>query len=168
MPQRIQRPTRSRGAVIGVTIAILLAAAILLLNVFTYVLHIARYYGDSMEPSLHSGQTLLILRTGKVSAGDVIAFYYNNKLLVRRVICTGGSQITVEKDGSVLINEQPLDEPYLAEKSIGQCDLDFPYYVQPGSVFVMGDARAVSMDSRLSQIGAIPTDRILGKVLFIN
>ena len=168
MPHRVQSPKRSRGATIGLVIAILLGVAILLLNVFTYVLHIARYYGDSMEPSLHNGQTLVIRRTGKVSAGDVIAFYYNNKLLVRRVICTGGSQITVEKDGSVLIDEQPLDEPYLTEKSIGQCDLEFPYYVQPGTVFVMGDARAVSMDSRLTEIGVIPTDRILGKVLFVN
>lgn len=98
----------------------------------------------------------------------MIAFYYNNKLLVRRVIYMGGSQITVEKDGSVLIDEQLLDEPYLAEKSIGQCDLTFPYYVQPGNVFVMGDARAVSMDSRLTEIGTIPTGRILGKVLFVN
>lgn len=163
MPEaRSERPVRSRGATIA------LVVAILLLNVFTYVLHIARYYGDSMEPSLHSGQTLVIYRTGKVSAGDVIAFYYNNKLLVRRVICMGGSQITVEKDGSVLIDEQLLDEPYLAEKSIGQCDLTFPYYVQPGNVFVMGDARAVSMDSRLTEIGTIPTGRILGKVLFVN
>lgn len=168
MPHRVQSPKRSRGATIGLVIAILLGVAILLLNVFTYVLHIARYYGDSMEPSLHNGQTLVIRRTSKVSAGDVIAFYYNNKLLVRRVICTGGSQITVEKDGGVLIDEQPLDEPYLTEKSIGQCDLEFPYYVQPGNVFVMGDARAVSMDSRLTEIGVIPTDRILGKVLFVN
>lgn len=73
-----------------------------------------------------------------------------------------------KNDGSVLIDEQPLDEPYLTEKSIGQCDLEFPYYVQPGNVFVMGDARAVSMDSRLTEIGVIPTDRILGKVLFVN
>ena len=84
MPHRVQSPKRSRGATIGLVIAILLGVAILLLNVFTYVLHIARYYGDSMEPSLHNGQTLVIRRTGKVSAGDVIAFYYNNKLLVRR------------------------------------------------------------------------------------
>ena len=74
----------------------------------------------------------------------------------------------MEKDGSVLIDEQPLDEPYLTEKSIGQCDLEFPYYVQPGNVFVMSDARAVSMDSRLTEIDVIPTDRILGKVLFVN
>ena len=159
---------RHPGRTAGLVVVVLLVIAIVAVNLFGHFFQLVRYYGDGMEPTLQSGSTLIIRKTSAVAEGDVIAFYYNNKLLVRRVICTGGSQITVEKDGSVLIDEQPLDEPYLTEKSIGQCDLEFPYYVQPGNVFVMGDARAVSMDSRLTEIGVIPTDRILGKVLFVN
>lgn len=148
--------------------AILLAAAVLLLNVFTHLLPVVRYYGDGMEPTLSSGQILLVSRTARISEGDVIAFYYNNKVLVRRVVCTGGRQLTIEKDGTVYVNGAELEEPYLAEKSMGQCNLEFPYYVPPNSVFVMGDNRAVAMDSRLEEIGPISSDRVIGKVLFVR
>lgn len=161
-----ERKGYARTAII--VTAALLTTAILLLNLFTYLLHVVRYYGDGMEPTLSSGQTLLVLRTTKVSEGDVIAFYYNNKVLVRRVICTGGSRVTVEKDGTVSVNGEALEEPYVEEKSIGQCNLEFPYYVPLNSVFVMGDNRSIAMDSRLEEIGVISEDRIIGKVLFVR
>lgn len=161
-----QKQGYAKTAVI-VTVA-LLTAAILLLNLFTYLLHVVRYYGDGMEPTLSSGQTLLVLRTSRVSEGDVIAFYYNNKVLVRRVIGTGGSRVSIEKDGTVSVNGTELEESYVTEKSIGQCNLDFPYYVPLNSVFVMGDNRSIAMDSRLEEIGAISADRIIGKVLFVH
>ena len=154
----------------GLRIAIgaVLLLAILLLNLFTYVFHPVRYYGTGMEPALSGGQTLLILNTRKVSSGDVIAFYYNNKLLVRRVICTGGEQIELDDSGAVFVNGEALDEPYVTEPSLGQCDLIFPFAVPSGSVFVMGDNRPSAMDSRLSEIGTVPADRIYGKVLFVK
>ena len=160
-----QRPSRRwlRGAAIA-----LLAAAIVLANLFTFVFHVVRYYGDGMEPTLTNGQTLLLRRTTHVAQGDVIAFYYNNKLLVRRVVCTGGRQITVEEDGSVYLDGGRLEEPYLTEASYGQCSVEFPCYVPPNSVFVMGDNRAAAMDSRLKEIGTVSEDRILGKVLFVD
>lgn len=159
---------RASGRTIGIAIAVLLVAAIVLVNLFGQMFQLVRYYGDGMEPTLQSGRTLMIRKTDKISEGDVIAFYYNNKLLVRRVICTGGKQLSIERDGTVLIDGQTLDEPYIAERTIGQCNLEFPCYVSPGTVFVMGDNRAISMDSRLKEIGTIAVDRILGKVLFVD
>lgn len=158
--QRIAKVAVSKS-LLGIVIA-----AIILLNVFTHVLQIVHYSGNSMEPNIHNRQTLLLLKTQNVEQGDVIAFYFNNQILVRRVICTGGSQISIGSDGTVSINAEPLQEPYLAEPSIGQCNITFPYRVQEDYYFVMGDNRAISMDSRLSEIGPIPVDRVIGKVLF--
>lgn len=148
--------------------AALLLTAVLLLNLFTYAVHVVRYHGGGMAPALKNGQVLLVLNTRKAEPGDVVAFYYNNKLLVRRVICGGGSEIDIGEDGAVRVDGQPLTEPYVAEPSLGQCDLTFPYYVPPGSVFVMGDDRVSAMDSRLSAIGPVSQDRIYGRVLFTD
>lgn len=152
------------------SMAVTLAASLILLvvvlvNLFTHVLPVVRYYGDGMEPSLRSGELLVLLKTETVEQGDVIAFYYNNKILVRRVISTGGEQIEINQDGTVRLNGTVLEEPYVETPSLGQCNLTFPYYVPPEHVFVMGDRRETAMDSRLEEIGPISTDRILGKVL---
>lgn len=140
-------------------------AAVLLVNVFTHIFQIVNYNGTGMEPSLRGGQTLVILKTDKVSEGDIIAFYYNNQVLVRRVICEGGKQLEIDQDGKVLMNGTALDESYVKDASLGQCNLTFPYHVRTGTVFVMGDNRVESMDSRLEEIGTIPVDRIIGKVI---
>ena len=145
--------------------AVLLAAVLLLANLFTHVFMVVRYYGDGMSPSLSDRQLLMLLKTDKVESGDVIAFYYNNKVLVRRVICEGGHSITLEANGTVTVDGTALDEPYVQTPSIGQHNISFPYHVPYGHYFVMGDNRAISMDSRLSEIGTVPADRILGKVL---
>ena len=147
-------------------VAVFALLAVLLVNLFTHVFQIVNYNGTGMEPNLCGGQTLVILKTDKVVEGDIIAFYYNNQILVRRVICEGGKQLEIEQDGTVRIGNNVLDEPYLDMKSIGQCNLAFPYYVQSGTYFVMGDNRIEAMDSRLEEIGTIPQDRIIGKVLF--
>lgn len=143
----------------------LILLAVLLVNLFTHVFQIVNYNGTGMEPNLKGGQALVILKTDKVKEGDIIAFYYNNQVLVRRVICEGGKQLEIGQDGVVSINATPIEEPYLQSKSIGQCNLTFPYHVRTGTVFVMGDNRTTAMDSRLEEIGTIPTDRIIGKVI---
>lgn len=140
--------------------------AVLLVNLFTHVVQIVNYNGTGMEPNLQGGQTLVILKTQKVQEGDIIAFYYNNQVLVRRVICEGGKQLEIGQDGVVSINGNELEEPYLKETSLGQCNLTFPYNVRTGTVFVMGDNRTTSMDSRLEEIGTVPQDRIIGKIMF--
>lgn len=157
-----------RGRAVAIAAGCVLAAAIVLLNLFTYQFALVRYYGDGMAPTLENRELLLLRRTSRVEAGDIVAFYYNNKLLVRRVVAVGGTQVAVGTDGTVSVNGAALDEPYLTERSAGQCNQDFPCFVPPDSFFVMGDNRAESMDSRLKEIGAVPADRILGKVLFVN
>lgn len=144
----------------------LIIAAVILLNLFTHVFQVVRYNGKGMEPNLHSGQILMLHRTQEVEAGDVIAFYYNNQILVRRVICTGGQQISIDPEGRVSVNSEPLEEPYLETLSLGQCNISFPKMVQKDYVFVMGDNRAVSMDSRLEEIGPVSVERIIGRVIF--
>ena len=161
--------TAQRTRAVKTAGGVLLAAAlvaVILLNLFTHVFAVVRYYGDGMEPTLSGGQTLVLLRTDEVDEGDVIAFYYNNKILVRRVICEGGKQISISGDGTVYVDGEVLAEPYLTAPSLGQCNLSFPHYVTPGEYFVMGDNRAVAMDSRLSELGTVPEERILGKLLF--
>lgn len=145
---------------------VLLAIVLLLANLFTHVFMVVRYYGNGMEPSLSDRQVLLLTRTTKAQAGDIIAFYYNNKVLVRRVVCPGGQSISITQDGAVSIDGTALDETYVTSPSIGQHNIQFPFHVPYGHYFVMGDNRAVAMDSRLSEIGTVPTDRVLGKVLF--
>lgn len=151
-----------KKAVIG-----LLIAAVIFLNLFTHVLQIVRYNGKGMEPSIQDGQTLVLLKTDDVTSGDIIAFYYNNQVLIRRVIGEAGDQITIENDGTVYVDGQVLEEPYVSVPSIGQNNISFPLSVQSGYVFVMGDNRVMSMDSRLTEIGPIPLERVIGKVVII-
>ena len=107
-----------------------------------------------------------MLKTDKLSAGDITAFYYNNKALVRRVVAIGGQQVLIDEAGNVSVNGSPIEEDYLSEKSRGQCSINFPFNVPLNSYFVMGDSRAAAMDSRLAEIGAISEERIIGKVIF--
>lgn len=160
-----KQTSRNTLAFVWRWVAALVILAVLLINLFTHVFQIVNYNGIGMEPNLKGGQTLVILKTDKVREGDIIAFYYNNQVLVRRVICEGGKQLEIGQDGVVSINGKPVEESYLKDQSIGQCNLTFPYHVRTGSVFVMGDNRSASMDSRLEEIGTIPTDRIIGKVI---
>ena len=139
---------------------------VVLFNVFTNVLQVVNYNGSGMEPTLQGGQTLVLLKTKKVEAGDIIAFYYNNQVLVRRVICTGGKQLELNDRGVVCIDGNVLEEPYLESPATGQCNITFPFHVRTGTVFVMGDNRLEAMDSRLEEIGTVPEDRIIGKVIF--
>ena len=162
--RRMQRRRDITSVVVSISVTLLLAA-IILANIFTFGVQIVRYNGQGMEPSLESGQTLVFRKTQNVKTGDIIAFYYNNQILVRRVICEGGNQIELKNDGTVVINGEELQEDYLTEKSMGQCNTPFPLYVQIGYVFVMGDNRILAMDSRLEEIGPVSSDRIIGKLI---
>lgn len=152
-----------KSAIKSALIIILIAS--ILLNIFTYIFSIVRHYGTSMEPVLSDNQYLLIYKTADVDNGDVIAFYYNNKVLVRRVAATAGEQVYIDIFGNVSVNGTELDEPYVSNKTLGQSDIEFPYNVPANSVFVLGDNRETSMDSRLNEIGAVSNDRIIGKVI---
>ena len=141
---------------------IVAAIAVLIATMFMPVLQVV---GTSMEPTLENGELVLSLKNGKFRRGEVIAFYYNNKILLKRVIGLPGDQIVVKDDGTVLVNGVAADEPYVTEKGLGECDLDFPYQVPDNRIFVLGDHRSTSIDSRSSSVGCVSEDVIVGKVI---
>lgn len=147
-------------------VLIVIVTASLLLNLFTFIMPVVKYYGDSMSPTLEDGQILIVNKMAEVENGDIIAFYYNNKVIVRRVISTGNSQVSIDVFGKVSVNGKELSEPYVENQTLGQSNLSFPYNVPANSYFVLGDNRDVAMDSRLSEIGVVTEDRLIGKVVF--
>lgn len=144
-------------------LVVVAAVAALLATLILPVLQIA---GTSMEPSLNDGDIVLLVKTDNLESGDLCAFYYSNKILIKRVIATPGDYIWLEPDGTVFLNGEALDEPYVSEKALGECDVEFPYQVPENNYFVMGDKRETSIDSRSSVIGCIAEDQIIGKILF--
>lgn len=163
--KRVEQRGRVRRATIEVLGAIAIAAAVAVL-VSTLMFPIFRIYGDSMEPTLESGDIALGSKIGGVQRGDLVAFYLNNKILVKRVIGLPGDWVDIADDGTVSVNGQALDEPYLqpGEKSKGICNITLPYQVPDGRYFVLGDHRAVSVDSRSSEVGCITSDQVEGKM----
>lgn len=148
------------------TVAVLIvaaAAAVLISTVFMPVIQIS---GDSMNPTLRDGDILVTLNTDNVSRGDLCCVSWQNKMLVKRVIGLPGDTVEISEDGSVSVNGSLLDEPYVSEKSLGQCDAEFPYEVPEDTIFILGDNRLMSVDSRSSDIGCIGKDQIVGRVLF--
>lgn len=145
----------------GAGTLLVVAAVVVLLSIF--VLPTFRIYGTSMSPTLHEGEIVVSLKAPEYRAGDIVAFHHDNKILVKRVICGPGDWFSMQEDGMVFVNNVRLDEPYVTNADFGDCDLEMPYQVPEGEYFVMGDQRATSIDSRMSQIGCVPQDRILGK-----
>ena len=143
--------------------ALIVVAAVAAL-VATLVLPVLQIAGTSMEPNLNDGDIVLLVKKKNLETGDLCAFYYSNKILIKRVIATPGDYIWIESDGTVFLNGNPLDEPYISEKALGECDVEFPYQVPENCYFVMGDKRETSIDSRSSVIGCIPEDQIVGKI----
>lgn len=139
------------------------AAAVLVATLWMPVLQI---YGSSMEPTLEEGEIVVSVKGERFKHGDVIAFYYNNKILVKRVIATSGQWVDIDDNGYVSVNGELLDEPYITDRAIGNCDITFPYQVPDGRTFVLGDHRSVSLDSRSTSIGCVTSEQIVGKLTF--
>ncbi|MCI6569476.1 MAG: signal peptidase I [Dysosmobacter sp.] len=157
---------RRYGRVLRSTIYTLITVAAVAVLVATLWLPVLQIYGASMTPTLQDGDIVVSLKTSDFHPGDVVAFYYNNKILVKRVIASSGEWVDIDETGTVSINDEILDEPYLAEKALGECDIKLPYQVPDEKVFVMGDHRSVSVDSRSSQVGCISQEQIVGKIVF--
>ena len=145
------------------TLIVVAAVAVLVSNLLFPVL---RIYGVSMEPTLVNGNVVLAVRKGIYDRGDVIAFYYNNKILVKRVIGLPGEWVDIDENGEVSIDGVPLVEPYLEGKAFGECDIELPYQVPDGRYFVMGDHRNISSDSRNSSVGCVGEEETIGKLIF--
>ncbi len=144
------------------TLITVAAVAVLVATIWMPVLQI---YGNSMTPMLNDGEIVLSLKTSDISKGEVIAFYYNNKILIKRVIGLSGDWVKVTETGDVYVNDKLLDEPYISDKALGDSDIEYPYQVPEGKVFVMGDHRSVSIDSRNSSVGCVSEEQIVGRLL---
>lgn len=144
--------------------ALVVVAAVAAL-IATLVLPVLQIAGTSMEPSLNDGDIVLLMKTDRLETGDLCAFYYSNKILIKRIIAIPGDYLWINPDGTVYLNGTELYEPYVSEKALGECDVEFPYQVPENQYFMMGDHRETSIDSRSSVIGSIAEDQIIGKIL---
>ena len=148
------------------TVGFLIVVAAVSVLISTQFFPVVQVSGDSMEPVLKDGEILVLQKTDDFETGDPIAFYYQSRILLKRVIGTAGDYIDIDEEGNVYVNGELLDEPYVTDKSLGECDIQLPCQVPDGKLFVMGDHRSVSIDSRSSEVGFIGQEQIMGKVAF--
>jgi len=157
---------RRYRSVLKSTVYTLITVAAVAVLVATLWLPVLQIYGNSMTPTLQDGEIVFSVKTTDMERGDIIAFYYNNKILVKRVIAGPGDWVNITQDGTVYVNDVQLEEPYLVEKSFGDADIELPYQVPDGRIFVMGDHRATSVDSRHTAVGCVAEEQIVGKIVF--
>ena len=163
--KRYRRQKAYNKALRGTVYVLTIVAAVAVL-IATLVLPVLQIEGTSMEPTLSNGDIVLLMKTTRFERGNLCAFTWNNKLLVKRVIGLPGDWIEINTDGTVYLNGDKLEEPYVQQMALGECDLEFPFQVPQEQYFVVGDMRENSIDSRNSLIGCIPKDQIVGKVFF--
>jgi signal peptidase I len=168
--QRVKYRKRYRSVLRSTVYTLITVAAIAVL-VATLLMPVLQIYGSSMTPTLTDGDIVLTVKTTEFKTGDVVAFYYNNKILVKRVIAQAGEWVDITPEGDVYVGENPnqlqlLEEPYLEEKALGECNIEFPYQVPESRVFVLGDHRSVSVDSRNTAVGCIAEEQLVGKLVF--
>lgn len=163
--KRYRRQKAYNKALRGTIYVLTIVAAVAVL-IATLILPVLQIEGKSMEPTLSNGDIVLLIKTTRFERGDLCAFTWNNKLLVKRVIGLPGDWIEIDTDGTVYRNGEKLDEPYVQQQAFGECDLEFPFHVPQEQYFVIGDMRESSIDSRNTLIGCISKDQIVGKVFF--
>ena len=163
---RRERFRRRYRRLLRSTIYALVVVAAVSVLIATLLLPVLEIYGTSMKPNLTEGDIVVSVKSPSFERGDVIAFYYNNRVLVKRVIAVGGESVDIDADGNVSVDGILQEETYLAEKDTGTSDLDYPYAVPAGAYFVMGDHRSSSVDSRNSLVGCVERSEIVGKIIF--
>ena len=159
-----RRYQKSFASTLKNTLTSFMAAAAAAVLLSELVLPAVRVTGTSMEPTLYSDQIVLCNKLQTAKRGDIIALYYNKKLLLKRVIAVAGDTVDIDENGNVTLNGEALNEPYIQSAALGECDIEFPYQVKENRWFVMGDNRAVSVDSRVSAFGCVSDENILGVV----
>ena len=145
------------------TLIVVAAVAVLVATIWMPVLQI---YGSSMTPTLSEGDIVVCFKTSDIKRGDLVAFYLGNKLLVKRCVALPGQTVDIDGDGNVTLDGEPLDEPYVTDKSLGDCNIELPYQVPDNRYFCMGDHRKTSVDSRNTAVGCVTEEQIVGKIVF--
>ncbi|VED92917.1 Signal peptidase I [Streptococcus equinus] len=148
------------------TVFMLIVVAAFAILVAMLYLPTLRIYGKSMKGTLESGDIVLAVKSNRFKTGDVVAFYYNNNILVKRVIAESGDWVNITKDGTVYVNDKKINEPYIENKAYGETNIKFPYQVPENRIFVLGDNRKVSIDSRNTSVGAVSDEQLVGKLIF--
>ena len=164
-PKREKKKKSSARIVRNILFSVIAVIAVIVL-IAALFMPVLQIYGNSMTPTLTEGNLVVSVKEHEFSTGDVIAFNYNNKILVKRVIAGSGELVDISKDGTVFVNNETIDEPYISEKTLGDCDIKLPYQVPESRVFVMGDHRSVSVDSRNKSIGCVSEEQVIGKIVF--
>jgi len=154
-----------RRSLLNIAGVLTVAAAVTAL-MMTRLLILLQVNGSSMAPTLEEDEIVILRQTKEIETGDIVGFYYGGKILLKRAIGSAGDEIDIDQEGNVYVNGKVIDEPYVEDKNLGKCDQDFPYQVPEGMIFVLGDNRAVSIDSRMKAIGCVEESQIVGKAAF--
>ena len=160
------RYRRSFANTLRSTIFILIVVSASAVLIAVLLLPVLRIYGHSMNDTLDEGDVVVSIKGSSFKTGDIIAFYYNNKLLVKRVIGQPGDWVDIDEAGNVYVNQVMLEEPYLDSTAFGETNIELPYQVPESRIFVLGDNRDVSIDSRNTSVGCVAEEQIAGKIVF--
>lgn len=145
------------------TLVVVAAVAVLVATIWMPVLQI---YGSSMAPTIDEGNIVVSIKGAEFEPGDLVAFYLGNKILVKRCIAGPGQWVDIDEDGDVYVDGKLLEEPYLKEKALGDCNIKLPYQVPDNRYFCLGDHRSTSVDSRNNTVGCVSEEQVVGKIVF--
>ena len=148
------------------TLSSLIVVAAIAVLIATLMLPVLQIQGSSMEPTLNDEEIVVLIKTTRLKRGQLCCFSYQNKLLIKRIIGVPGDTVHINEEGYVFVNEEPLDEPYILDRALGECDVEFPMHVTENHYFILGDHRSTSIDSRSSAVGLVDTEQVVGKIFF--
>ncbi len=161
-----EKYTRKYKKVLKSTVSSLIVVAAIAVLIATLALPVLQIQGSSMEPTLNDEEIVVLLKTPRLKRGQLCCFSYQNKLLIKRIIGIPGDTITIDQEGYVYVNGSLLDEPYILDRALGECDITFPVNVKDNHYFILGDHRSTSIDSRSSVVGQVSGEQIVGKIFY--